>query len=120
MRYVLALVVTLSLAFLATGSQAVMAQQGPGGGTGPALQGEQGRQNPASFNDRKARILKMFEQRKARMDEEKACVEKATNDDELVKCRPMGPGRGGQGMGGPGPRGPMGGQGQPPMPMEGM
>lgn len=91
--------------FLAALSQAVLAQQGPGDGTGPAMMREgAGRETtPEQFSETKARVLKMIEERRTRMDQEKACVEASKNDAELRKCRPerpMGPGGGMQG--GPG------------------
>lgn len=65
-----------------------------------------------SFSDIKARVLTMIEERRARMDQEKACVEAATNQEELKKCRPMPPMGGmGFGMG----RSPNGMQGRPGM-----
>ena len=33
-------------------------------------------------------MLKMLDERTARLDQERACGEKATNHDELKKCRP--------------------------------
>lgn len=79
------------------------AQQGPGG-AGPMMQqGEQREVTPEQFNEIKARALKMIEERRTRLDQEKACVEAATNIEELRKCRPerpMGPGGGGS-RGGP-------------------
>jgi len=52
-------------------------------------------------------MLKMLDERTARLDQERACGEKATNHDELKKCRPEPP------MGGPIHRGP--GQQRPPL-----
>ncbi len=113
-RYALAVLLALALA------QIALAQQGPGP---MAPQGKSA--TPEKFEDRKARILKMLEERRAHIDKTKACVEAAKSDDDLEKCRPerpmgMGPGgmhRGGMQGGGPGMmRG--GGQGgqQAPMP----
>ncbi len=114
MRSIVGIIVVVLL--LAASSQVVLAQQGTGGGTAPAIQGGQGKQaNPETFAERKARLQKMLEERKTWIETEKACVDKAANDEELVKCRPQRPMHGGQGMGGPmggpGPRGPMGGPG---------
>jgi len=58
---------------------------------------------PEQFPETKARVLKMIDERRTRLDQEKACVQAATNGAELKKCRPerqMGPGGGMQG--GPG------------------
>ena len=80
--------------FLAAVSQHAFAQQAPGSGPGPAVQGGK----PAeTFSERKARILTMLEDRKMRIDKEKACVDAAQNSEDLIKCRPdrpmgMGPG----------------------------
>lgn len=74
--------------FLTAATPAAFAQEYPGGGPGPMA--------PEQFSEMKARVLKMIEERKTRLDQEKACVEAATNADELRKCRPerpmMGPG----------------------------
>lgn len=91
--------------FLAALSQAVYAQQGPGRGPGPAMMREgTGKEiTPEQFPEVKARVLKLIDERRTRLDKEKTCVEAATNDAELKKCRPerpMGPGGGMQG--GPG------------------
>jgi hypothetical protein len=70
-----------------------------------------------SFTDRKARVQKMIEERKTRLEQEKACVDTAKNDDDLMKCRPQRPPMhegGGMQHGGP-----MGGQGQQHPPMGG-
>lgn len=91
--------------FLAAFSQITIAQQGPG----PAIQEETGKEiTPEQFQERKAQILKMIEERRAKLDQAKACVEAATDAAALRKCRPerpmgMGPmGRGGRTQGGPG------------------
>jgi hypothetical protein len=83
----------LALLFMSLFAQVSFAQM-YSGGTGTTGTTE-------SFNEIKARILKMIEERKARIAQEKACVEAATNDEELKKCRPMPPmgGMGGMGMG---------------------
>ena len=96
--------------FLTAISQHAFAEQVPGSNPGPAVQGGK----PAeTFNDRKSRILTMLEDRKVRLEKEKACVEAAKNSDDLMKCRPerpMGMGPGGM------PQGGRPGQQQPPMP----
>jgi hypothetical protein len=91
-------IISLAMAafFLAVGAHYAPAQDAGGSGKGA----------PESFQDRKARILKMIDERRARLDQAKACVEAATNDDEMRKCRPerpegMGPG-GMMRRGGPG------------------
>jgi hypothetical protein len=103
------------VSFLAAGAQVVLAQQGAASGPGPAMQGGQGKDaNPETFSERKARSQKLLEEGKARLEQEKTCVDAATNDEELVKCRP--PRRAMREGGGMQQRGPMGGQGQqPPM-----
>jgi len=94
-----AIVVILSL--FAMGPVTALAQQGPMGGPGPG--GNEGMQKqfaPEQFPEVKARMLKMLDERKARIEQEKACVEKAANHEELRKCRSEPP------MGGPMHRGP--------------
>ncbi len=89
--------------FLAGISQVALAQQGPGsqaapGGTGKTV-------TPEQFQERKARILQMIEERRAKLDQAKTCIEAATNNDALRKCRPERPegmGPGGRRNGGPG------------------
>ena len=93
---------------LTAGSVVVLAQQGPAGGPGPA--GSEGMKKefaPEKFPDLKARVLKMLDERKTRLEQERACVEKATTHEELKKCRPEP--MGGMHRGGPG-------QQRPPMP----
>jgi hypothetical protein len=72
-------------------SQAAFAQQAPGDGSGP---GSGKVFAPENFPDAKARILQRLEERRSRIDQEKACVEKAANIEELRKCRPAPPKRG--------------------------
>ncbi len=99
-RIILAALLTLAL------SQIALAQQGPGGGPGPlAPSGKSA--TPEEFKDKKARVLKMIEERRAHLDKAKACVEAAKTDEDLDKCRPerpmgMGPGMRRGGPGGPG------------------
>ena len=108
MRY--AAVTVVMAVLLAAVAPAVIAQQGPGGG--PGMPGGGGKEfAPEKFPEVKARVLKMLDERKANLEQERACVEKATNHEELRKCRPerpMGPG----GHGGPGGTG---GPGMHPM-----
>ncbi len=77
-------------------SAAALAQQAPGNGRDPGK-----RFAPENFQDTKARVLQMIEERRARLDQEKACIEKAENMEEMKKCRPE-PRMGRGGMGGPG------------------
>src|SRR5512135_1139475 len=87
--------------FLLAFSQAALAQQGPG----PLAQGTGKSATPEEFKDKKDRILKMIEERRAHLDKAKTCVEAAKTDDDLLKCRPerpMGTGPGGMRRGGPG------------------
>jgi hypothetical protein len=120
MRTVLSFVFAVLL--VAALSQAAFAQGapegGPGMGPGPGMQQGAGKEiPPEQFNQMKANVLKMIEERRVKLDQAKACVQAAKNAEELRKCRPerpmMGPGgRGGQFQGGPD-------QGRPPMePME--
>jgi hypothetical protein len=92
-------------------SPVALAQQAPGSGPAPAAQDGTGKTvTPEQFQEKKARILKMIEERRTRLDQEKACVEAATNMDDLRKCRPeppMGMRRGGMRQDGPGPKRPM-------------
>jgi hypothetical protein len=107
MRSIVAVIVVMLV--LAAGSQVVFAQQAPGSGPGPAMQEGQGKQKtPETFSERKARVQKMLEERKTRLEQEKICVDAAKTDEELVKCRPQRPmmheggGMGGGHMEGPG------------------
>jgi len=86
--------------FLAALAQAVLAQQGPASGPGPGMMREgMGKEfTPEQFSETKARVLKLIDERRTRLDQEKACVEKATNDSELKKCRPERPMHPGGGM----------------------
>jgi hypothetical protein len=69
-------------------SPAILAQQGPAGGARPAGPGGMAREaTPEEFSETKARVLKMIEERKTRLDKEKACVEKAASHEDLRKCR---------------------------------
>ncbi len=82
--------------FLSALSQVGFAQQGPGPGPGKAFA-------PENFNETKARVLRMIEERRERLDQEKACVEASKNTEELKKCRPE-PRMGRGGMNQQGPR----------------
>jgi len=54
---------------------------------------------PENFNEAKADILQKIEERLKRLNDEKACVQAASNADELKKCMPQRPGGpGGKGM----------------------
>ncbi len=93
---------------LTAGSFAAYAQQGPAGGPGPAMrEGATKEFAPEQFPVVKARVLKMLDERKIRLEQERACVEKAANHEELKKCRAVPP-RGGQRHRGPGQQRPMG------------
>jgi len=87
--------------FLTALSQHAVAQQDPVSAASTTVQGR-----PAeTFSERKTRILAILEDRKMRLDKEKACVEAATSSDDLAKCRParpMGMGPGGMSQGRPG------------------
>jgi hypothetical protein len=101
MRGILRLAVVVL--FLMGISQVAPAQENPGAQAAPNGTGKT--VTPEQFQERKARILKMIEARKAMLDKATSCVEAAANNDELRKCRPerpegMGPGgmrRGGRG-----------------------
>jgi hypothetical protein len=108
----------LGIVLLAAGPLSALAEQGSAGPPGPATQGVEGRKmDPATFGDRKAHIQKMLEDRSMRLAQEKACVDKATNDEEMMKCRPARPMHEGRAMhyrgdmGGPGSQQPMGSPG---------
>lgn len=62
--------------------------------TAPAETGHKGRK-PAKFEDRKARALQSLEKRAAKIQQQQACVQAATDNDSLEKCRP--PKRGSKG-----------------------
>lgn len=86
-----------AILFSLTLSQAAPAQQSSGESPGPAVQNETGKTlTPEQFQERKTHVLKMIQERRAKLDQAKACVEAATNIAELRKCRPepmgMGPG----------------------------
>ncbi len=97
-RLILAALLSLALA------QVALAQQGPG----PLSQTGGKSATPEEFKNKKDRVLKMIEERRAHLDKAKACVEAAKTDEELQKCRPerpmgMGPGMRHGGMQGEGP-----------------
>lgn len=75
-----------------------------GGGGGPMMQEQNAKElTPEQFSEMKAMILKRLEERRARMEQEKKCVEASTSAEELRKCRPeppMGMSPGGQSRGG--------------------
>jgi hypothetical protein len=112
-----AFVVMVALVLAAAGASLVLAQQGqmggPMGGQGAAPGMGRGMQQqevtPEQFPELKARVLKMLDDRKARLEQERACVEKATNDAEMKKCRPEPP-MGGQQRGPVPPRPPQPGE----------
>jgi hypothetical protein len=62
--------------------------------TAPAESGHKGRK-PAKFEDRKARALQSLEKRAAKVQQQQVCVQAATDNDSLEKCRP--PKRGSKG-----------------------
>jgi hypothetical protein len=108
MRTVLSFV--FAVLFLTAFAQAVFAQRFSEGGPGPAIQEGDGKKiAPEQFSEMKGRVLTMIEERRARLDQEKACVEAATDAAALRKCRPERP----MGPGGRPQRGP--GQQQPPL-----
>jgi len=73
------------------------AQQGSGNGR--TMQGVDERSFATEqFSDRKARVLRMIEERRTRLDQEKTCVEAATTEEELMKCRPERPAGKGEGF----------------------
>ncbi len=90
MRTILCAVFAVLL--LTSVSGAAFAQQFPGSGPGPAVQGVNGKEiTPEQFTEMKTRVLTMIEERRARLDQEKACVEAATDVAALRKCRPERP-----------------------------
>ena len=91
-------------------AQAAFGQQGgPGSRPGPGNSF-----TAENFQEQKTRILQMIEQRRIKLDQEKACVEAAQNREDLQKCRPERP----DGMGLGRQRG-QGGQGQAQQPRGG-
>lgn len=86
-----------SAAFAAPAGAQMNEERGPG--PGPGMRGESAKEMTAEqFDAVKEKVLKMFERRQKRLDGEKACVEAATNMEEMRKCRPeprrqMRPGR---------------------------
>jgi hypothetical protein len=105
----------MALVFLAAWAAAAMAQQYPGNGQGPGpmMQGDQERTlSPEQFAERKTRVLQLLEERRQRIEQEKACVEASKDIEAMRKCRPepqRSMGRGGYMPGGQGQRPPMGG-----------
>jgi hypothetical protein len=93
MKFLLSLAVAILI--LTVFSMPAIAQQDTGGGPAPAVQQRPAKElTPEQFTALKARILKMIEVRRAKLDEAKVCVESATTQLELRKCRkqhPMGP-----------------------------
>ncbi len=90
-RFILVVVLAAAL------SQIAFAQQGPGPGGGQGWAAKSA--TPEQFKEKKDRILKFIEDRRAKLDQAKACVEAATTDEELAKCRPERPAGMGPGMG---------------------
>ncbi len=86
--------------FLSAFSQVAHAQQVPGNGPASGVRNETGKTvTPEQFQEKKAHVLKMIEEHRAKLDQAKACIEAASNIEELRKCRPeppmgMGPGAG--------------------------
>jgi hypothetical protein len=115
-RFILAVLFALAL------SQVAQAQQGSGSGPGPGGQEWAGKSaTPEQFKDKKARVLKMIEERRTKLDQAKTCVEAAQTDEDLQKCRPerpMGMGPGGMRRGGGMQGGGMRGQQQPMPPAD--
>ena len=67
-------------------------EEGPGMGPGSGMQQGAGKEiSPEQFNQMKANVLKMIEERRAKLDQAKACVQAANNAAELRKCRPERP-----------------------------
>ncbi len=100
-------IIAVVVLFLTAGHFVVFAQQGPSGGPGPGMQEQMKKESaPEKFPEFKARVLKMLDERKTRLEQERACVEKATTHEEIKKCRPEPP-MGGQMHRGPGQQGPM-------------
>ena len=66
-----------------------------------------------TFEQKKAQILKRFDERSTKLQEEKACVQAAKNDNDLKACKAkFGPPSNPFGPGGPGGKG---GPGGPPL-----
>ncbi len=82
------LLVAGAILFLSILSQISFAQEGSGQG-GPNGPGKTFA--PENFQETKARVLTMIEQRRTRLDQEKACVEKSSSMEEMKKCRPEPP-----------------------------
>lgn len=97
-----AAIIGIVVVFLAAGSFAAMAQQGPAGGPGggPGMRGQE--VTPEQFPELKARVLKMLDERQVKLEEHRACVEKAQSHEEMRKCRPESPMGGGPMHRGPG------------------
>lgn len=68
----------------------VSAQMAGDSGNRPAFR-EGGEITHEQFPEMKTRILSMIEERRKRLEEEKACVETASSPAELRKCRPQPP-----------------------------
>ncbi len=86
------LLIAIGVLYLSMLSQVAFAQNGPGKTFAPE-----------NFQEAKGRVLHMIEERRTRLDQEKACVEKSSNMEEMRKCRPEPPmGHGGKHQGEPG------------------
>jgi hypothetical protein len=104
-----AAIVGIVVLFLAAGTLAAVAQQGPAGGPGPGMRG-MGQQEvtPEQFPEFKAQALKNIDERMKRMGEHRVCIEKAQTHEEMRKCRPEPPmGNGPMHRWGPGQQQPM-------------
>lgn len=87
---------------LTAAASAALAQQEPGQAQG-SRNGQGKTFAPENFQDLKTRVLQILEERRTRLEQEKACVEKTENMQDLQKCRPEPQrGHGGrEGQGGP-------------------
>ncbi len=93
-----ALILSCILAVTSLGT--AFAQMSQGEGRRPAFKSDTEMTND-EYSGMKKRALLMIEERRKRLEEEKACVEAATNISELRKCRPQPPrGQGGAFQGG--------------------
>jgi len=83
-------IIGIVVIFLVVGSLVAIAQQGPMGGS--EMQGGMQQQvTPEQFPAVKAKVLKMLDERKTKIEQERACVEKAQSHEEMKKCRPEPP-----------------------------
>ncbi len=108
MKFVVSVIVVLFALMPALPGSAAQTAPEKGDAPAPMMRNRAARDvTPEQFAEMKARILNRLDERKSRLEQERACVDASKNVEELRKCRPeppMGPmGRGGRFPNGPRP-----------------